>query len=80
MTAFQRNLLLVFDQATLLSKVAGTVFAPESFRQHRKLASSTGVVPLLKAFDGFDIEMLIAFMSLFRIVFRNHRRATLGFI
>ncbi len=44
-------------------------FAPESFRQHRKLASSTGVVPLSKAFDGLDIEMLIAFMSLLELCF-----------
>ncbi len=39
---------LVIDQATLLSRVTGTVFAPESFHQHCKLASSTGVVNNLK--------------------------------
>ncbi len=63
---------LVIDQATLLSTVTGTVFAPKSIRQHCKLAASTGVVPLSKfkkAFDGFDIEMLIAFMSLLELCF-----------
>ena len=57
---------IICDRATLLSNVTGTVFAPESFRQHCDLASSTGVVPLSKfrkEFDGYDTEMLIAFMS-----------------
>ncbi len=73
---------LVIDQATLLSRVTGTVFAPESFRQHCKLASSTGVVPLSKfkkEFDGFDIEMLIAYMSHLELCFRNYRHPSLGF-
>ncbi len=63
---------LVIDKATLLSKVTGTVFAPKSFRQHCKLASSTGVVPFSKfkkAFEGFDIEMLIAYMSHLELCF-----------
>ena len=63
---------LVINQATLLSRVTGTVFAPESFHQHCQLASSTGVVPLSKfkkEFDGFDIEMLIAFMSHLELCF-----------
>ena len=57
---------IVCDRVTLLSKVTGTVFAPENFRQHCSLASSTGVVPLSRfteAFLGFDVQMLIAFMS-----------------
>ena len=63
---------LVIDQPTLLSRVTGTVFAPEGFRQHCKLASSTGVVPLSKfkkEFDSFDIEMLIAYMSHLELCF-----------
>ena len=74
---------LVIDQATLLSTVTGTVFAPESFRQHCKLASSTGVVPLSKfseAFDGYDIEMLIAFMSHLELCFEIIDKQVLDFI
>ena len=74
---------LVIDQATLLSRVTGTVFAPESFRQHCKLASSTGVVPLSKfkkAFNGFDIEMLIAFMSHLELCFEILDKRVLDFI
>ncbi len=74
---------LVIDQATLLSRVTGTVFAPESFRQHCKLASSTGVVPLSKfkkAFGGFDIEMLIAYMSHLELCFEIMDMQVLHFI
>ena len=71
---------IICDRATLLSRVTGTVFAPESFRQHCALASSTGVVPLLNfsgAFDGYDIEMLIAFMSHLELCFEITDKAVL---
>ena len=71
---------IICDHATLLSKVTGTVFAPESFRQHCALASSTGVVPLLKfsrAFDGYNIEMLIALMSHLELCFEITDKAVL---
>ena len=74
---------LVIDQATLLSRVTGTVFAPESFRQHCKLASSTGVVPLSKfkkEFKGFDTEMLIAYMSHLELCFEILDKQVLDFI
>ncbi|XP_064388785.1 uncharacterized protein LOC135336834 [Halichondria panicea] len=67
----------------LLSRVTGTVFAPESFRQHCKLASSTGVVPLSKfkkAFNGYDIEMLIAYMSHLELCFEIIDKQVLHFI
>ena len=63
---------IVCDRVTLLSKVTGTVFAPENFRQHCSLASSTGVVPFSKfiaAFKDYDIEMLTAFMSHLELCF-----------
>ncbi|XP_064398478.1 uncharacterized protein LOC135345065 isoform X3 [Halichondria panicea] len=74
---------LVIDQVTLLSRVTGTVFAPESFRQHCKLASSTGVVPLLKfkkVFNGLNIEMLIAFMSHLELCFEVIDKQVLKYI
>ena len=63
---------IICDCTTLLSNVTGTVFAPENFRQHCKLASSTGVVPLSRfseQFKAYDIEMLIAFMSHLELCF-----------
>ena len=63
---------IVCDRVTLLSKVTGTVFAPENFRQHCSLASSTGVVPFSKfvaAFKDYDIDMLTVFMSHLELCF-----------
>ena len=56
---------IVCNRVLLLSRVTGTVFAPENFRQHCTLASSTGVVPFSKftsEFHQYDIEMITAFM------------------
>ena len=80
-----RNLILYFhnedspersfvicDCATLLSTVTGTVFAPKNFRQHCKLASSTGVVPFSRfseQFKAYNTEMLIAFISHLELCF-----------
>ena len=65
---------IVCDRVTLLSRVTGTVFAPESFRQHCSLASSTGVVPFSKFVAAFkdydiDIDMLTVFMSHLELCF-----------
>ena len=74
---------IICDRVTLLSNVTGTVFAPENFRQHCNLASSTGVVPLLKfseAFDEYDIEMLVAFMSHLELCFEIKDKLVLQFV
>lgn len=57
---------LVLDRDALLSGVTGTIFAPEGFQQHSKLASSTGVVPLskmAKLFPKFDTQLILRFLS-----------------
>ena len=59
------NSTIVLDQITLFSRVAGTVFAPESFKQHAALASSTGVVPIIKLasqFSHLDTATIVQFM------------------
>ncbi len=74
---------LICDSKQLLSDVTGTVFAPEHFRQHCKLASSTGVVPLSKfavAFSNYDIEMLIAFMTHLELCFEIKDKQVLEYI
>ena len=71
---------IICDRVTLLSRVTGTVFAPEHFRQHCNLASSTGVVPLPRfseQFVDYDIEMLIAFMSHLELCFEITDEAVL---
>ncbi len=74
---------LICDSKKLLSDVTGTVFAPEHFRQHCNLASSTGVVPLskfAKAFKSHDIEMLIAFMTHLELCFEIKDKKILEYI
>ena len=60
------NSWVIMDKDMLLSKVTGTIFAPEDFKQHCQIATSTGVVPLFKIakqFPKFDPEMLVGFFS-----------------
>ena len=59
------NSWIVLDKAVLLTKVNGVIFAPEGFKEHQKLSSSTGVVPLSKLaplFSDVNTEMIIDFL------------------
>ena len=60
------NSFIIIDKTALLAEINGTMFAPEDFKQHCTLATSTGVVPqnkLAEKFPKFDISMLIRFLS-----------------
>ena len=60
------NSCVIINRTALLAEVNGTIFAPEGFKQHIKLASSTGVVPLSKFTEHFpkhDRTMLLGFLS-----------------
>ena len=60
------NSYVVIDKAFLLSKISGTVFAPEGFKQYKDLSSNTGVVLLSKivrCFPESDTNILIAFLT-----------------
>ena len=49
------NSWIVLDQGALLSRVSGTIFAPEGFKQHQDVTTtSTGVVPLSKITTCID--------------------------
>ena len=57
---------VIVDKEALLTEVNGTVFAPQSFKQHKNLATSTGVVPYSKVaahIPQYDTEMLVAFLT-----------------
>ena len=57
---------VILDQEVLLSEINGTVFAPENFKEHHDISSSTGVVPFSKieqAFPSHSPEMIISFLS-----------------
>ena len=50
----------------LLNEINGTLFAPDHFKEHRDLASNTGIVPvsnLHKVFPDYNSEMLIGFLT-----------------
>ena len=56
---------IILDKAVLLSQVNGKLFAPEDFKEHQKIANSTGVVPLSKlaaVFPNLDREMISQFL------------------
>ena len=60
------NSYIVIDKEFLLSKISGTVFAPEGFKQYRELSTNTGVVPLSKIkkhFPDKDLDILIGFLT-----------------
>ena len=60
------NSWVIINRTALLAEVNGTIFAPKSFKEHIKLASSTGVVPLSKITEHFpkhDRTMLLGFLS-----------------
>ena len=61
-----KNSYVVIDKEFLLSEISGTVFAPESFKQHKQLYTNTGVVPLSKITESFpdkDHDVLIGFLT-----------------
>ena len=60
------NSYIIIDKEFLLSKISGTVFAPEDFKQHQHLSTNTGIVPLSKIAECFpdkDLGILIGFLT-----------------
>ena len=60
------NSWIILEREALLPRVTGTVFAPENFKQHCDLATSTGVVPFSKIqthFPDLDTDMITQFLS-----------------
>ena len=59
------NSWIVFDKSILLSQVNGVIFAPEGFKEHQSISTSTGVVPLsilASLFPGLDRDMICQFL------------------
>ena len=56
---------IILDKEALLSQVTGTVFAPEDLKEHKALATSTGVVPfpnITTHFPALDPHMVVDYM------------------
>ena len=60
---------LVINKQVVLSEINGTVFAPENFKQHHDIATSTGVVPKSKIAgvfaEKYNIDMILSVLTLF---------------
>ena len=57
---------VVINKMVLLAEINGTIFAPDNFKQHHKIANSTGVVPFSKirqVFSKQDPDMVVAFLQ-----------------
>ena len=57
---------VVVKTEALLNELNGTLFAPDHFKEHRDLASNTGIVPvsnLHKVFPDYNSEMLVKFLT-----------------
>ena len=57
---------VIVKTEALLNKINGTLFAPRQFKEHRDLASNTGIVPvsnLHKVFPDYNSEMLVGFLT-----------------
>ena len=57
---------VVVKTEALLKEINGTLFAPDHFKEHRDLASNTGIVPvsnLHKVFPDYNSEMIVGFLT-----------------
>ena len=61
-----RSSWIVVKTESLLNEINGVLFAPRHFKEHRVLASNTGIVPvstLGEVFPNYDQEMLVGFLE-----------------
>ena len=61
-----RSSWIVVKTESLLHEINGVLFAPRHFKEHRFLASNTGIVPvstLREVFPNYDHEMLVGFLE-----------------
>ena len=59
------NSWIIFDKGILLATVNGVIFAPEGFKEHANISTSTGVVPqstLTSLFPNLDTKMISQFL------------------
>ena len=74
---------VILKKERLLNIVNGTVFAPHSFKQHKDLSSSTGVVPFHKIathFPRYNPNMIIGFLSHLEFCQEVHDEEVLGLL
>ena len=75
---------VVINKQAVLSVINGTIFAPEYFKQHHDIATSTGVVPKSKIADVFaeryNIDMILCVLTAFEFCQKMNDSFTLSLI
>ena len=75
---------VVINKQTVLSEINGTVFAPEYFKQHHDIATSTGVVPKSKIAgvfaEKYNIDMILSVLISFEFCQKINDDSTLSLI
>ena len=75
---------VVINKQALLSEINGTIFAPEYFKEHHDIATSTGVVPKSKIADVFaekyNVDMILSVLTLFEFCQKINDSFTLSLI
>ena len=74
---------IILQKQTLLSDINGTIFAPKSFRQHKDLSWSTGVVPSFKLkneFPDYNPNMVAGFLTHLEFCFNIEDCETLSLL
>ena len=75
---------VVIDKQAVLCDINGTIFAPENFRQHHDIATSTGVVPKSKIAGVFakkyNVDIILCVLTLFEFCQKIEDTFTLSLI
>ena len=74
---------VILQKQALLSEMNGVIFAPKSFRQHKDLSWSTGVVPFYKLkneFPDHDPSMVTEFLIHLEFCFKIEDHQTLSLL
>ena len=74
---------VILQKQTLLGEINGTIFAPMSFRQHKDLSWSTGVVPFFKLkneFPDYNPNMISEFLTHLEFCFKIEDLETLALL
>ena len=75
---------VIIDKQALLSEINGTIFAPDNFKHHHDIATSTGVVPKSKVANVFakkySTDMILSVLTLFEFCRKINDSFTLSLI
>ena len=74
---------IILQKQALLGEINGVIFAPKSFKQHKDLSWSTGVVPFFKLkneFPDYNPNMVFEFLTHLEFCFKIEDHQTLALL